>query len=176
MAVSTVKNRWKSDGVTCAMVNMVGYWHATIMDEILSNDYSLIAILMIFSSAWPSPSKAKSTRILPCHLPMIPWDTMRYHGTLGDLGDLTLPAWMCTNSPRDGSRVNRCTPWPGQKWSSRKPSWWKTVGESWSTPPWGFGTLAKGLLPSYPKKGQADGRKNTKFPRRILDTKNYSPQ
>ena len=163
MAVSTVKNRWKSDGVTCAMVNMVGYWHATIMDEILSNDYSLIAILMIFSSAWPFPSKAKSTRILPCHLPMIPWDTMRYHGTLGDLGDLTLPAWMCTNSPRDGSRVNRCTPWPGQKWSSRKPSWWKTWVNH-GQPLHGGSERQKAYYHRTPKKARPMAGKTPNFP------------
>lgn len=63
------KNRWKSDGVTCAMVNMLGYGHATIMPyimvipysngiiwynhephhrynhEILSSDYSLIDLI-----------------------------------------------------------------------------------------------------------------------------------
>ena len=82
---------------------------------------------------------------------MIPWDTMRYHGTLGDLGDLTLPAWMCTNSPRDGSRVNRCTPWPGRDVNFHN----------------GFhhGDIWKNYYPSYPKKGQAFLAlgKNTKF-------------
>jgi len=40
MAVSTVKNRWKSDGVTCVMVNMLGYGHATIMPYIMVIPYS----------------------------------------------------------------------------------------------------------------------------------------